>query len=77
MLAQFLIKRMRAPNVLGPILFLIYVNHLPLSLTNTCADMFTDDTTIGTSSNSIDPKLNLCISHLDTNSRLLQIVIMI
>ena len=33
---------------------LIYVNDLPLSLTSTCADIFADDTTIGTSSHSID-----------------------
>ena len=37
-----------------PILFLIYVNDLPLSLTSACADIFADDTTIGTSSHSID-----------------------
>ena len=41
-------------SVIGPILFLIYVNDLPLSLTSTCADIFADDTTIGTSSHSID-----------------------
>ena len=89
-------------SVLRPILFLIYVNNLPLSLTSTCADIFADDTTIGTSSHSIEtlvetlttdllfypgviqitchymfPKLNLCIFHLDTNSRFLQIAIMI
>ena len=33
-------------SVLGPILYLIYVNDLPLSLTSTCADTFADDTTI-------------------------------
>ena len=41
-------------SVLGPILLLIYVNDLPLSLTGTCADIFADDSTIGTSSHSID-----------------------
>ena len=41
-------------SVLGPILFLIYVNDLPLSLTSTWADIVADDTTIGTSSHSID-----------------------
>ena len=51
-----------------------------------CADIFVDDTTIGTSSHSIDTLvetlttdlqngLSLCISHLDTNSKFLQIVI--
>ena len=41
-------------SVLGPILFLSYVNDLPLSLTSSCADIFADDTTIGTPSHSID-----------------------
>ena len=41
-------------SVLWLILFLIYVNYLPLSLIRTCADIFADDTTLGTSSHSID-----------------------
>jgi len=41
-------------SVLGTLLFLIYVNELPLSLTSTCTDIFADDTTIDTSSHSID-----------------------
>ena len=41
-------------SVHGPILFLIYVNDLPLSLTSTCVDIFADDTKLGTSSYSID-----------------------
>ena len=41
-------------SVLSPILFLIYVNDLPLSLTSSRADILADDTTIGTSSHSID-----------------------
>jgi len=40
-------------TVLWQILFLIYVNDPPLSLTSTCADIFADDTTIGTSIQSI------------------------
>ena len=39
---------------LGSILFLIYVYDLPISLTSNCTDIFVDDTTIGTSSHSID-----------------------
>jgi len=41
-------------SVIGPILFLIYVNGLPLSLASACADIFAVYTTIGTSSHSID-----------------------
>jgi len=40
--------------VIGLILFLIYVNDLPFSLTSSCADIFDDDTTIGTSGQYID-----------------------
>ena len=40
--------------VLGPILFLIYINDLPLSLTRTCEDIVTDDTTLRASHNSIE-----------------------
>ena len=44
-------------SVLGQILFLIYVNDLPLSLTSIFADwgkIFADDTTVGASSHSIE-----------------------
>ena len=53
-------------SVLGPILYLIFVNDLPLSLTSTCADIFADDTTIGKSSHSIDTLVETLTTDLQT-----------
>ena len=41
-------------SVLGPILFLIYINDLPFVLSHSVADIFADDTTLSTQSKSID-----------------------
>ena len=41
-------------SVLGPILFLIYSNYLPLVLSYSVADIFADDTTLSTQSKSLD-----------------------
>ncbi len=46
-------------SILGPLLFLIYVNDLPNCLKHTRCNMFTDDTQINTSSNNIDSIANI------------------
>ena len=33
-------------SILGPVLFLVFINDLPASLGNTIADIYADDTTI-------------------------------
>lgn len=40
----------RAGSVLGPILFLLYVNDIPLHLSQSSIDIFADDTTLSASS---------------------------
>jgi hypothetical protein len=40
-------------SILGPLLFLLYVNDLPLYLHETISELYTDDTTIHTSNESV------------------------
>ena len=45
-------------SVLGPTLFLIYINDLSLGLNNTTADIFADDTTISAFNTSLESVVN-------------------
>jgi len=47
-------------SVLDPILFLIYINDLPLAMSHSFADMFADDTTLST---------HVCRRHYTVNSQ--------
>jgi hypothetical protein len=40
-------------SILGPLLFILYINDLPLSISNCNTDMFADDTTIHISGENI------------------------
>ena len=40
-------------SILGPTLFLIFINDLPLYLSNCSSDLYADDTTVQTHSNNI------------------------
>ena len=40
-------------SILGPLLFLLYINDLPLYVHHNMSDLYADDTTIHLSSNSI------------------------
>ena len=53
-------------SVLDPILFLIYINDLPLAMSHSFADMFADDTTLSTHNKSLDIGVtSLTLAHVD------------
>ena len=41
-------------SYLGPLLFLLFINNMPLSLPNSKVTMYTDDTSLACASSSID-----------------------
>ena len=51
-------------SILGPILFLLYINDLPLYLSNSISELYADDTTLHTSGNSIESIRNDLVSDL-------------
>ena len=55
-------------SVLGSIIFLIYINELPLVLSHSCADIFADDTTLSTNNKSLDVVVSVLtndLAHVD------------
>ena len=40
-------------SILGPLIFILYINDLPCHLTETCMDMYADDTSLSASGKSV------------------------
>ena len=55
-------------SCLGPLLFILYINYLPLSLKHSQVNMYADDTSISFSANSINERVNEDLDSLRTSA---------
>ena len=61
-IVKFLLVVFRKGTILGPLLFILYINDLPNCLSNSVARMYADDTHLTFASNNIET-INDVINH--------------